>query len=59
MTAAQEAEIATALRTLMDQNGFSSVRIVGYDHNWNDAAGYPVQLVGATSRLLLPCTHKL
>ncbi|KAI0712025.1 glycoside hydrolase [Earliella scabrosa] len=45
ITAAQEVDIATALRTLMDQNGFSGVRIVGYDHNWNDAAGYPVQLV--------------
>lgn len=39
------AQIGTALRTLLDNNGLSSVRVLGYDHNWDDAAGYPVQLV--------------
>ncbi|KAI0821952.1 glycoside hydrolase [Trametes gibbosa] len=50
ISASQEASIGTALRTLMIANGFSGVRIVGYDHNWSDAAGYPVQLLNdATS----------
>ncbi|KAI0333701.1 glycoside hydrolase [Cubamyces sp. BRFM 1775] len=45
MNAGQEAQIGTALRSLMDANGFSGVRIVGYEHNWDDAGGYPVQLM--------------
>src|SRR5882762_1804024 len=40
-----EAQIATALRQLLDNGGYSSVKIIGYDHNWGDAGGYPVQLV--------------
>ncbi|KAE9396925.1 glycoside hydrolase family 30 protein [Gymnopus androsaceus JB14] len=45
MTAAVEAQIGTALRTLLDNNDLSSVKIIGYEHNWNDAAGYPVSLM--------------
>ncbi|KAI0769030.1 glycoside hydrolase [Trametes elegans] len=45
MTAAQEADIAKALRTLMNNNGFSGVKIIGYDHNWNDASGHPIDLM--------------
>ncbi|KAI0648146.1 glycoside hydrolase [Trametes meyenii] len=45
MTPAQEAQIAKTLRTLMNNNGFSGVKIIGYDHNWNDAGGYPVELM--------------
>lgn len=33
----------------MDNNGFSGVRIVGYDHNWSDAAGHPVQIMQDTA----------
>lgn len=33
----------------MDDNGFSDVRIIGYDHNWNDAGGYPIQLVSGVT----------
>ena len=29
----------------MNSNGFSSTKIIGYEHNWSDAANYPVQLV--------------
>ncbi|KAJ7438487.1 glycoside hydrolase family 30 protein, partial [Mycena latifolia] len=43
--AATEATIALALRTLMNNNGFSGVKIIGYDHNFNNAATYPVQLM--------------
>ncbi|THH04832.1 hypothetical protein EW145_g5236 [Phellinidium pouzarii] len=41
----QEAQIGTALRTLLNNNGFSGVKIIGYEHNWDDAANYPVQLM--------------
>lgn len=40
-----EAQIGLALRPLMNKNGFSDTKLVGYEHNWNDAAKYPVQLV--------------
>jgi hypothetical protein len=39
------AQIGTQLRTLLNNNGFSGVKVLGYDHNWSDAAGYPIQLV--------------
>jgi len=39
------AQIGNALRTLMNNNGFSSTRLIGYEHNWDDAASYPVQLM--------------
>ena len=29
----------------MNNNGFSGTKIIGYEHNWSDAANYPVQLV--------------
>lgn len=29
----------------MNSNGFSNTKIVGYEHNWDDAGGYPVQVV--------------
>lgn len=45
MPVAIEAQIGTALRTLMNNNGFTSTKLVGYEHNWNDAGAYPVQLV--------------
>ncbi|EPQ55645.1 glycoside hydrolase [Gloeophyllum trabeum ATCC 11539] len=45
MPVAVEAQIGVALRALMDDNGFSGVRLIGYEHNWNDAGGYPVQLM--------------
>lgn len=34
----------------MNKNGFSGVKIIGYDHNWIDASGYPIQLVRLRSR---------
>ena len=45
MPVTTEAQIGLALRTLLDNNGFSGVKIIGYEHNWVDAANYPVQLV--------------
>ncbi|KAG0708400.1 glycoside hydrolase family 30 protein [Suillus ampliporus] len=45
MPVATEAQIGLALRTLLNDNGFSAVKIIGYEHNWVDAANYPVQLM--------------
>lgn len=45
LTPAHEAQIGKALRTLMNNNGFSGVKLVGYEHNWDDAAAYPVTLM--------------
>ncbi|KAG1816364.1 glycoside hydrolase family 30 protein [Suillus subaureus] len=45
MPVATEAQIGLALRTLLNNYGFSGVKIIGYDHNWVDAANYPVQLM--------------
>ncbi|EGN97618.1 glycoside hydrolase family 30 protein [Serpula lacrymans var. lacrymans S7.3] len=45
MPVAQEAAIGTALRSLMNSNGFTSTKLIGYEHNWSDAANYPVQLM--------------
>ncbi|KAJ7664594.1 glycoside hydrolase family 30 protein, partial [Mycena polygramma] len=45
MTPAIEGQIGAALRTLLNNNGLSGVKVVGYEHNWNDAAAYPVTLM--------------
>ncbi|KAI0632331.1 glycoside hydrolase [Trametes polyzona] len=45
MTPDQEAAIAQSLRSLMDSNGFSGTKIFGYDHNWADGGGYPIDLM--------------
>ncbi|KAF8174701.1 glucan endo-1,6-beta-glucosidase [Mycena galopus ATCC 62051] len=46
MTAAVEAQIGIALRTLMNDNGFSAVKLIGYEHNWDDTT-YPIDLMEA------------
>ncbi|EIN08490.1 glycoside hydrolase [Punctularia strigosozonata HHB-11173 SS5] len=45
MAADLEAKVATSLRSLLDTNGFTATKIIGYEHNWIDAANYPVQVV--------------
>ena len=44
----------------MDSNGFSGVKIIGYEHNWNDAGGYPITLVCEVFYLsnVLPATSQ-
>ncbi|EEB89682.1 hypothetical protein MPER_12194 [Moniliophthora perniciosa FA553] len=42
-----EAQVGSALRSLMNNNGFGSVKLIGYDHNWDNAGTYPVQLMDA------------
>ncbi|KAG8796032.1 hypothetical protein FRC12_005822, partial [Ceratobasidium sp. 428] len=43
----QEAAIGQALRPLLDSNGFSAVKIIGYEHNWDHAGQYPVSLMNS------------
>lgn len=38
-------QIGTSLRTLLNNNGLSSVKVIGYEHNWVDAGAYPVTLM--------------
>ncbi|KAE9400866.1 glucan endo-1,6-beta-glucosidase [Gymnopus androsaceus JB14] len=47
MTAAVEAQIGIALRTLMNNNGFSATKIIGFEHNWSGATTYAVPLLQA------------
>ncbi|KAJ7583791.1 glucan endo-1,6-beta-glucosidase [Mycena floridula] len=47
LTPTQEAQIGVALRSLMNSNGFSSVKLIGFEHNWSDASSYPIQLMNA------------
>ncbi|KAF7304080.1 Glycoside hydrolase family 30 protein [Mycena indigotica] len=44
-TPAQEGQVGAALRTLLNNNGLSGVKLIGYEHNWGDASGYPVTLM--------------
>ncbi|KAI0731553.1 glycoside hydrolase superfamily, partial [Fomitopsis betulina] len=43
--ASYEAKIGSELRALMDKNGFKDTIIVAYEHNWDDAGAYPVEVV--------------
>ncbi|KAI0081546.1 glycoside hydrolase [Panus rudis PR-1116 ss-1] len=45
ISASQEAQIGTALRTLLNNNGFSGTKIIGFDHNWDGAGTYAIQLM--------------
>ncbi|KXN82356.1 Endo-1,6-beta-D-glucanase [Leucoagaricus sp. SymC.cos] len=45
MTPQIEGQIGASLRTLLNNNGLSSVKVVGYEHNWDTAGQYPVQLI--------------
>ncbi|KAF8641342.1 hypothetical protein AX16_010040 [Volvariella volvacea WC 439] len=45
MTPAQEAQIGGGLRSLLNQNGLGHVKVIGFEHNWNSASSYPVQLM--------------
>ncbi|KAJ8075102.1 hypothetical protein PM082_019429 [Marasmius tenuissimus] len=40
-----EAQVGQALRSLMNNNGFGGVKLIAYDHNWDNAATYPVQVL--------------
>ncbi|KAK0238073.1 glucan endo-1,6-beta-glucosidase [Armillaria nabsnona] len=46
-TAAIEGRIGTALRALMDNFSFQSVKLIGWDHNWDGAGSYAIDLMDA------------
>ena len=60
MPVSVHAAVGKALRPLMDANGFNSTELIGYEHNWDDAGEYPVQLVSSSGntrvggRLIVP-----
>ncbi|KAF8797524.1 glycoside hydrolase family 30 protein [Phlegmacium glaucopus] len=45
MTADVEGQIAASLRSLLDANSLCNVKIIGYEHNWDNAGSYPVTLM--------------
>ncbi|CAK5271404.1 unnamed protein product [Mycena citricolor] len=47
MSVTVHAQIGIALRTLMNNNGFAQVKLIGYEHNWDSAGSYPIQLMKA------------
>ncbi|KAI5114826.1 hypothetical protein M0805_000414, partial [Coniferiporia weirii] len=47
-TTSAQAAVAVALRQLLDSNGMPSVKIIGYEHNWDNAASYATQLMRET-----------
>ncbi|KAJ7079601.1 glycoside hydrolase [Mycena belliarum] len=49
MTVTVHAQVGIALRALMNSNGFSTVKLIGYEHNWDNAGTYPIQLMNAAS----------
>ncbi|TCD70167.1 hypothetical protein EIP91_004637 [Steccherinum ochraceum] len=49
ISASQEAQIGLALRPLLNNNGFSSTKIIGFDHNWDGAGTYAIQLMQQAS----------
>jgi O-glycosyl hydrolase len=42
MSSDQEAQLGGQLRTLLNQNGLSQVKILGWEHNWEDTDFAPV-----------------
>jgi len=38
-------QVAVALRALLNANGMGAVKIIGYEHNWDNIV-YPATVVG-------------
>ncbi|KAJ4481148.1 glucan endo-1,6-beta-glucosidase [Lentinula aciculospora] len=47
MSVAVEAQIGMALRSMMNNNGFGAVKIIGFDHNWSGVSSYAIPLLQA------------
>lgn len=45
VSASSQAKIGVKLRALLDANGFKSVKVIGYEHNWDGATAYASDLV--------------
>ncbi|PAV15484.1 glycoside hydrolase family 30 [Pyrrhoderma noxium] len=44
-TTKAHAAVGVALRKLLDSNGYQNVKVIGYEHNWDNAATYASQLM--------------
>jgi O-glycosyl hydrolase len=44
--------IATQLRAMLNKNGLQSTKVIGFEHNWDDAASYPTQLISKYGKAL-------
>ncbi|KAK2462621.1 hypothetical protein APHAL10511_005354 [Amanita phalloides] len=40
-----EAQLGITLRSLLNANGLGNVKIIAYEHNWDDATAYPVEVL--------------
>ncbi|KAI5118210.1 hypothetical protein M0805_004700 [Coniferiporia weirii] len=47
-TTSAQAAVAVTLRQLLNSNGMPDVKIIGYEHNWDNAASYATQLMRET-----------
>ena len=45
MSASQYATIGNNLKNTLNSNGLGSVKVLAYEHNWDNAAAYPVQVL--------------
>lgn len=45
VSASSQAKIGVKLRALLDADGFKSVKVIGYEHNWDGATAYASDLV--------------
>lgn len=52
-TTAAQAAVAVSLRKMLDSNGLQGVRVIGYEHNWDNAGSYATQLVRPVLFVLL------
>ncbi|KJA27047.1 glycoside hydrolase family 30 protein [Hypholoma sublateritium FD-334 SS-4] len=49
MTPDVEGRIGRLLRALLNSVGLASVKLIGYEHNWDNAGTYPVELMNSYS----------
>ncbi|KAK2460052.1 hypothetical protein APHAL10511_007929 [Amanita phalloides] len=56
-----EAQLGVTLRSLLNANGLGNVKIIAYEHNWDDGITYPVQVLkhapDAFSGVAFHCYH--
>ncbi|KAJ3927998.1 MAG: glycoside hydrolase superfamily [Lentinula lateritia] len=43
--ASTQATLAKSLRSLLDSNSLTDIKIIGYEHNWDDTSSYTIPMV--------------
>lgn len=56
LPSATAATIGKSVRTLLNSNGYTAVKLIGYEHNWDNTT-YPMDVV--RERPLRPTTSRL